>query len=306
MTEISVIICTYNRADYLTKLLDSLSSQTLSEKLFEILLVDNNSSDKTESIGKNYQLKVPNFRYIFEPKQGLSVARNRGLRESRSPLVAYIDDDAYASPHWLASVLQAFQKDNQIVCVGGPVELDWQGEKPRWIPKKYESLYTCVDHGSEERYLENNTYLVGANMAFRREWLKDQGGFRVELGRKGKCLISGEESHVYHRVFETGKKVYYHPIAKIWHLVSPERKTWKWFFRRLFWDGATQPMLDLGVGQNRRLYLRGAYHDIRRCGRFFFEALFAIMCFDLEAFADAIARLDQRLGRCYMHLRLAL
>lgn len=306
MTKISVIICTYNRADYLTKLLDSLLSQTLSAKSFEILLVDNNSSDKTEIIGKDYQGKAKNFRYIFEPKQGLSVARNRGLKESISSLVAYIDDDAYASPYWLASVLEAFQKDSQIVCVGGPVELDWQGERPRWIPKKYESLYTCVDHGPEERYLENNTYLVGANIAFRREWLIDQSGFREDLGRKGNCLISGEETQVYHRVFETGKKVYYHPMAKIWHRIPSERKTWNWFFRRLFWDGATQPMLDLGVGRDRGLYLRGAYHDMRRCGRFCFEAILAVIRFDWEAFSDAIARLDQRLGRCYMHLRLAL
>jgi glucosyl-dolichyl phosphate glucuronosyltransferase len=306
MSEICVIVCSFNRCNYLPKLLESLKTQTLSKERFEILIVDNNSTDDTMKIVNTFQDSIFNLKYIFESRQGLSISRNRGMRETESPLVVYIDDDAYAEPEWLASFVESFEKDDRVVCVGGPVKLDWQGEKPDWIPEKYESLFTSVDYGSEERYLTAGNYLVGANMGFRKDWLKEQGGFPENLGRKGYCLISGEEALIYKKVFESGNKVLYHPDAKVWHRVTNERKTKRWFFRRLFWDGATQPILDSGVDQKKGIYLKGAYLDLRRCLRCLLEAVLAIVCVNRDAFTDAICRLDQRLGRFYMHLRLSL
>jgi glucosyl-dolichyl phosphate glucuronosyltransferase len=304
MTEICVIVCSFNRCNYLPKLLESLKKQTLAREQFEILVVDNNSTDDTRKIVNTFQKSVANLNYIFESRQGLSVARNRGMKETEAPMVVYIDDDAYAEPEWLSSIVESFEKDDGIVCVGGPVKLDWQGDKPDWIPKRYESLFTSVDYGSEERYLTAGDYLVGANMGFRKNWLMEQGGFPEDLGRKGHCLISGEEALVFKKVFESARKALYHPGARVWHCVTKERKTKRWFFRRLFWDGATQPILDSGVEEAKGVYLKGAYYDIRRCLRFLLEAVLAIICINRDAFMDAICRLDQRLGRFYMHLRL--
>jgi glucosyl-dolichyl phosphate glucuronosyltransferase len=306
MVEICVIICSFNRCNYLPKLLESLKTQTLSKERFEILIVDNNSTDHTRKVISTFQESLPNLKYIFEPRQGLSIARNRGMSETESPLVVYIDDDAYAEPEWLASFVESFGKDDRVVCVGGPVKLDWQGEKPDWVPKRYESLFTAVDYGSEERYLTAGNYLVGANMGFRKDWLTEQGGFPENLGRKGYCLISGEEALIYKKVFESAHKVLYHAGAKVWHRVTNERKTKRWFFKRLFWDGATQPILDSGVEQKKGIYMNGAYLDLRRCLRFLSEAVLAVICVNRDAFMDAICRLDQRLGRFYMHLRLSL
>ncbi len=232
MTDICVIICTFNRCEYLQKLIESLKEQTLSGDFFEILAVDNNSTDETADVIKRLQGTMLNLRYVFEPAQGLSVARNRGLKETNSALVIFIDDDACAELQWLASVLEAFGRDKGIVCVGGPVELDWQGARPSWVPKRYEPLFTSVNHGPDERYLSAGDYLVGANIAFRREWVLKQGGFPVTLGRKGLCLLSGEEALVYRNVFANGYKAFYHPGAKVMHRVTVERKTRRWFFRR--------------------------------------------------------------------------
>ena len=305
MIKICVIICTYDRSGYLPKLIESLKKQTLSHDLFDILLVDNNSTDATRDVVKQLQETMPNIRYEFEQEQGLSIARNRGLREARSSLVVYIDDDAYAEPQWLASVVGAFEKDDEIVCVGGPVELDWQGERPSWVPKRYEALFTSVWHGTAQKYLTSSDYLVGANLAFRREWLLKQGGFPVSLGRKGICLLSGEEAFVFKNVFAASKKAYYHPAAKVMHLVTAERKTKKWFFYRLFWDGATQPILDSGAGRPKKIYVRGAYYDLRLTVRFLLEIIWAALRTDRGGLVDAICRLDQRVGRLYMHVRLA-
>jgi len=306
MIKICVIICTYNRSGYLPKLIESFEKQTLSDDLFDILMVDNNSTDATRDVVKQLQGAMPNLRYVFEPEQGLSIARNRGLKETDAPLIAYIDDDAYAEPRWLFSVVDGFGRDDEIVCVGGPVELDWQGARPSWVPKSYESLFTSVDHGPDERYLSSKDYLVGANIAFRREWLVDRGGFPEALGRRGLCLLSGEEALVYKDVFATGNKAYYHPGAKVTHCVTRERKTMKWFFRRLFWDGATQPILDVGTACPKKTYIQGAYYDLRRCSRFLLEAVWAAVRINRDGFIDAVCRLDQRIGRFYMHMRLAM
>jgi glucosyl-dolichyl phosphate glucuronosyltransferase len=306
MIDICVIVCSFNRCNYLPKLLESLKTQTLSKERFEILIIDNNSTDDTKKIINTFQESIPNLKYIFEPRQGLSIARNRGMRETESPLVVYIDDDAYAEPEWLSSFVESFEKNDGVVCVGGPVKLDWQGERPDWIPERYESLFTSVDYGTEGIYLTSGNYIVGANMGFRKDWLAGQGGFPENLGRKGYCLISGEEALIYKKVFESAHKALYHPGAKVWHRVTNERKTKRWFLKRLFWDGATQPILDSGVEQKKSIYLKGAYLDLRRSLRFLFEALIAVICVNRDAFMDAICRLDQRLGRFYMHLRLSL
>jgi glycosyltransferase involved in cell wall biosynthesis len=306
MAEICVIVCTFNRSNYLSFLIESLKKQTLPEERFEILIVDNNSNDDTPKVVNAFQKSFSNLKYVFEPRLGLSIARNRGIKESEASLVVFIDDDAYAESQWLASYIETFGKDDKIMCVGGPVELDWQGQRPAWVPKKYESLFTSVDYGTEKRYLTPDNYLVGANMGFRRNWLIEQGGFPENLGRKGACLISGEEALIYKKIFESGNKVFYHPEAKAWHSVTPERKTKKWFFRRLFWDGATQPILDSGIGQKKGIYLQGAYFDLRRCVRFLLDSVKAGIQLNREAFFDAICKLDQRLGRLYIHLRLSL
>jgi glycosyltransferase involved in cell wall biosynthesis len=303
---ISAIICTYNRSNYLEKAIESLIKQDIDYQKYEIIVVDNNSTDSTAEVVRQYQQKCGNLRYIFEQDQGLSIARNRGVSEARGEYVAYIDDDAVAEPKWLASFIEAFGKDDKIVCVGGPVELDWHGEKPAWIPVRYESLFTYVNYGAKERYLTPDNYLVGANIGFKRNWLAENGGFPEKLGRKGYRLMSGEEAFLYKEVFESGNKVLYHPGAMIRHNVTDERKTKRWFFRRLFWDGATQPMLDSGIGQQKSVYLRESYLDLRRCLRFLLESVFAIIRINRDAFIDSICRLDQRLGRLYMHLRLSL
>ena len=119
-------------------------------------------------------------------------------------------------------------------------------------------------------------------------------------------LLSGEEAEVFSKIFKNSRKAFYSPKAKIWHRVSPERKTRRWLFRRIFWDGATQPILDSGIRRPKMVYLMGAYYDLRRCMRFFSEALLALTHTDKNAFLDSALKFDQRLGRLYMHICLAI
>lgn len=103
--KISVVVCTFNRADILPLALQSLCEQTPHHDQTEIIVVDNNSPDNTRQVVDEFIEKYPNIRYCFEPIQGLSHARNRGWREARGEYVGYLDDDAKAPPEWLHSAI---------------------------------------------------------------------------------------------------------------------------------------------------------------------------------------------------------
>jgi glucosyl-dolichyl phosphate glucuronosyltransferase len=106
---ISVVICTYNRADRLRLALDALCTQTLSPQSFEILVVDNASTDDTAALCTFYKEKLPQLHYLFEPVQGLSRARNTAWEEAKSPYIAYLDDDAIPCDDWIESILLTFE-----------------------------------------------------------------------------------------------------------------------------------------------------------------------------------------------------
>ena len=117
--EISVAVCTYNRADVLPKCLESLINQTTDKELFEVLIIDNNSTDDTKRIALDFCGKNTNFKYIFEEKQGLSHARNRAIDEAKGTYIAYIDDDAIADKEWVKNILDAIKTDSSMVAFGG-------------------------------------------------------------------------------------------------------------------------------------------------------------------------------------------
>src|SRR5208337_117373 len=120
--DLSVIICTYNRSGHLGNVLKSLSNQEFPHELqWEILVIDNNSSDNTFEVAGEFRStsRVP-VRYVKEEKQGLSHARNRGVVESKGKYVAFTDDDAITDCEWVNALYEAFQKYG-CDCVGGKI-----------------------------------------------------------------------------------------------------------------------------------------------------------------------------------------
>src|SRR6185295_3889232 len=118
---ISVIICTYNRDKFIGEALNCLAKQTLPAEDFEIIIVDNRSTDNTASIAKNFIADHPGLqaRYVMEPNKGLSFARNRGIQEARASIITYIDDDAEVSPRFLESIINFMRGNSNVVGVGG-------------------------------------------------------------------------------------------------------------------------------------------------------------------------------------------
>ncbi len=304
---ISAAVCTHNGAAVLGKALRSLAAQTLPAEQFEVLVIDNASTDSTKAIVEEAAMRQPSVRYIFEAKLGLSQARNTAARAVRSPFIAYLDDDAQAEPQWLETLLEAFETLRPApACVGGLVSLDWTGSAPpAWLPKKFEALYSGLDLGSEGHFLTSpDEYLIGANMAFRVTALLANGGFDQNLGRKGSRLISGEESALLNRFRANGLPLYYAPAAAVSHFVHPRRRNPKWLVSRVYWDGASQPHIDYGRTKSRRFYALQAGRDIKRLLQISGELLAAFLRPDRVKSAETALSLVQRWGRLRTHLAL--
>jgi glycosyltransferase involved in cell wall biosynthesis len=303
--KISAIICTFKRPDYLRQALRSVCEQSLPRTQYEIIVVDNAVDPMIEQIVKEFADDELNLRYVPEAETGLSRARNTGLRAASGRYVAYLDDDARAEHRWLEALVDAFEQTPAPAAVGGRVWLDWHGEKPGWVPERHLSLYTYVDHGESAHALRNDEYLVGANLAFERAALNSVGGFDPKLGRQGTVLLSGEESAIIAALQESAAVVYYEPAAVVWHSVDQSRRKPSWLLRRLFWDGASQPLLDQPApARSRRTTSLNAYRDLRQCGRWTWEILVAVLRGRKSSAWESLLGLSQRIGRLRTEVRM--
>ena len=247
----SVVICTHNRLRYLDGLFASLLRQTAPREQFEIILVDNVSVDGTRAWSENAKNQAKDggvsFTYIYEQALGLNHARNAGWRAAQSELVAYIDDDAIAAPHWLKAIQQVFQRHSErLAAVGGKIEPLWESPPPEWLAPELWPYLSVLDLSPEELIMEKPQCFVGANMAIRKSALERVGGFRPNLDRQGKNLLSNGEVHLKRLLDEAGYYSVYDPQVLVQHSVPRERMTKKWFRRRSYWQGVSDAFMQPG------------------------------------------------------------
>ncbi len=221
----TVIVCTYNRCKLLEKALDSLVASVLPTSFeWEVLVVDNNSSDQTRHVVEGFIERYPGrFRYVLETRQGVSYARNEGIRKSRGDVLAFMDDDVTVDPEWLKNLTAALHGGDW-AGAGGRIVPVWKSEPPRWLPiERPHALAPFVDFdfGSEPGPL--NVPPFGANMAFRSEVFKRYGCFRTDLGRCADKLLSNEDTEFGHRLLAAGERLRYEPSAIMHHPVLEER-----------------------------------------------------------------------------------
>lgn len=272
MPEIAAIICTHNRDSYLGAAIDSLLRQDCTD--YEIIVVDNASSDRTKSVVEQ-RLDNSLLKYIYEPELGLSVARNRGARETTAPILAYLDDDAVASPQWLRVITQAYRENDKLAIAGGRVTLilpEGRASLPKWLSKEMAGALGSYDLGDKIVYLDNpNLTPRGLNYSLRRSFLEEIGGFDPNLGRVGKNLLSNEELLMTELALEKDWQVAYLPEALAAHNVAPERLQPKWFINRTWWQGISECYREEiagrnGLGQFQRggeRMIRGLYKSLK-------------------------------------------
>lgn len=223
---ISIVVCTYNRAKFIRYCLDSLKKQTSPKSDFELVFVDNNSTDDTIRIYEDFLRENPelNCRYFLELKQGLSYARNRGIAEAKGEIIAFLDDDAIADPNYIAGLQKDFAK-SPFGAGGGEIRPKWESAKPRWMGKFLMPLVSVINLGRQQIEFPGNKYPIGANMFFKRSVLDDCGDFNTDLGRVGKNLMGGEEKDIFARVKKAGVRIGYFPSIAVQHIIPDDRTT---------------------------------------------------------------------------------
>jgi glycosyltransferase involved in cell wall biosynthesis len=244
---ISAVICTHNRAGYLVKAIKSLADQETPKDKYEILVIDNCSSDSTREVVEKFA-SVSNIRCVYEPTLGLSYARNTGWQTARGKYVAYLDDDAIACPLWLDTILDIFETVTpRPGCVGGKVEPIWEAPRPPWLSDQLLDVLTVVNWSETPRVLNNLSmeWLVGANIAFPVEVLQRLGGFSSGLGRAGNNFLSSEDIFLEKKIQEAGYSCFYSPGAAVRHHIVKSRLEKSWFIHRYYWQGVSDAVMQI-------------------------------------------------------------
>lgn len=245
---ISVIICTYNRDKYIYNVLKSLADNTLPYQEYEIVLINNNSTDRTAAECDRFHTDFPHigFRYFTEHKQGLSHARNRGIEESEGDILVYVDDDATVNREYLQTYADFFRQHPQAWAAGGPIIPVYETQEPDWFSHYTKVLITgYLYDGNKPHPFKHGKYPGGGNAAYRKEVFSITGLFNPELGRKGNSLIGAEEKDIFDKMTQAGMIFHYLPTAILYHII-PEKKLTREHFNRLTYS----------IGQSERMRTR--------------------------------------------------
>ena len=245
---ITLIICTYNREKYIGPLLDSIAKNDYPTSDYEILLVDNNCTDNTRGVCEQFAVAHPEiiFRYVVEPEQGLSAARNKGIKEAKGEIIIYVDDDALVDVDYIRIYAEHFASHPETMAAGGPIEPLYETEEPKWMSPYTKALLTAwMNYGDNVREYPNGRYPGGGNAAYRKVVFDKVGLFNTELGRKGSALLASEEKDIFDKMHALGMQVLYLPTPVLHHII-PQAKLEEDYFNRL----------TLQIGRSERMRTR--------------------------------------------------
>jgi glycosyltransferase involved in cell wall biosynthesis len=243
---ISFIICTYNREQYIYECLSRLAANTVKEG-WEIILVNNNSTDNTAAECARFvaDYKPGNYHYFVETRQGLSFARNRGIKEAHGEWLVFLDDDAMVEKDYIAHLQEHLATHPEAGAFGGAIEPFFEDQQPDWLNPWSMGFVSAIDLGNAVKPFPAKSYPIGANMGISRAAITATGDFNTALGRTGNNLMGGEEKDIFSRIRQTGIPIMYFPGIRVRHCIPPKRTT-KEFIARL----------GRGVGMSERMRTR--------------------------------------------------
>jgi glycosyltransferase involved in cell wall biosynthesis len=222
---VTVILCTYNRDQTLGQALSSVAASIMPESVaWDVLIVDNNSTDKTKEVALAFCREHPNrFRYVFEAQPGKSFALNSAVRQARGDILAFTDDDVTVDSMWLQNLTHALE-NGQWSGAGGRILLEWPKSLPKWLTTDGPYArhgFPGFDQGLQCKRLSGPPF--GANMAFRREMFSKHGWFRTDLGPNPQNQLHNEDTEFGRRLIAAAEPLRYEPDAVVQHPV-PEDK----------------------------------------------------------------------------------
>lgn len=263
--KISVVICTYNRAAYIQEAMQSLYDQTLPRDAYEVIVVNNNSTDNTESICHSFigSHNDAFFYYYNEPQQGASFARNTGARYAQSPLLCFMDDDAVAEKDYLERIVRFFEEHTDAGGLGGRIIPRYIPEEPKWMSYYVSSLVGNFHYSDEVAVFQPGKYPLESNMIIRKSDFDAISGFNTALpGVVGNHRIGGEGKDFFLRLQELGKKIYYDPTIRVHHVVETAKLTREYMYR---------VASGIGRGERVRMLQKGKAAYYKKTAEYFFK-----------------------------------
>ena len=244
--DVSVVICTYSpdMFDAFSESVDSILDQTYDD--IELIIIIDGNSELYERVVDEYGDFESVQIHLNEENIGLSASRNNALEYVSGDVVALIDDDAVADPHWIEELVGVYERRDAIA-VGGRMVADWVAGKPEFLPAEFYWLIGVTYKGFAEPGEEvRNTF--GSNISFKRSVLEELGGFEPAVGRQGDNKLQAHETEFCARMQrEYGQGVIYNPNAIVKHKVFDFRTNKQWLGKRAFWQGYSKRALEVLV-----------------------------------------------------------
>ncbi len=249
----SVIVCTYNRASYLLNTLESVVALDYPKDDFELIVVDNNSSDDTAGVCSTFRENRPEliFRYCLEKQPGVSHARNRGVSEAKAEFIAFLDDDETVNTDYLEQLNIFFSQYKPAVLCAGPVVPVYEVEPPHWLsPFISRAITGAFEKGSQIKILVKDKDCPGTGHAtFRRNLFAEIGGFNTKLGRKGSSLLGAEDKDFFLRLKQADILCYYLPSAVVYHHIPAYKLTEEFLDNMTFAIGKSERIRTLNISR---------------------------------------------------------
>lgn len=277
---LSVIIPTRNRSPLLRLALESLVTQTFPPDRFEVLVIDNGSSDDTREVVRSFETRIGSLRYFFDSTPGLHVGRHLGMKEANGDLLVYADDDTQALPTWLEAIADCFN-DPSVALVGGNNLPGFEGTPPPWLKHLWSrpsrelggraiTSLSILELPPGRRSVSPLT-VWGCNFAIRRPVLIKAGGFHPDGMPEDQIRFRGDgETHVSIQVLKTGLGAVFDSRASVYHAVTRNRMTFEYFRKRAFSQGVSDSYTHLravGSEQGAPLSKRGGLAVVRGVAR---------------------------------------
>ncbi|HET6224883.1 MAG TPA: glycosyltransferase family 2 protein [Bacteroidia bacterium] len=256
---ISIIIPTYNRSASLESTLQFLLKSNLEKEKFEILVVDNGSTDNTKDVTlKTLSPTSFKFKYLFEPEPGLLSGRHKGAQEASGNILTFIDDDVEVSSGWLKGIYDVFAQNENISFVTGPCLPKYEVYPPDWVNYfwaetpyggKECSWLSLIDLGNKPVEIHPN-WVWGLNFSIRKSVFDELQGFNPDNIKKELQHFQGNgETGLTLKAEEKGLKALYHPEVLLYHQVPRERLSIAYFKKRAFYAGVSVSFTDLREGK---------------------------------------------------------
>lgn len=265
----SIIIPTYNRCLSLERTMESITKIDFPKNRFELLIVDNNSRDKTPEVVKEFDKRIKNLSYLSEKRISLALARDRGAQVARGEILSYIDDDVVVDKNWLSAVIDIFNQNKKAGIVAGPILPRFETRPPEWI-KKYYSMSGWLSLLDRGRKIHETHNAFGPNFSIRKKVLDLVGGFPADTigveaedrpGVVEKIYIGNGDVGLCAKVKKADYRIIYAPRALVYHIIPSVRLSKKWWHSRLGGEGCCYALTEqYGNKKSRlRLFMQSLY-----------------------------------------------